>query len=148
LDFPARLAYSYGKGRTLTLPWTPGRAYREVGLGAIGGVLADAARELLGENLEVETDLPSQVEIIIGESAAGVILHLRNLSGLRNQSFGDPVAITAGHRLSLRHHSAARVRALVAGVELEVERAADSDWGITIALPRIDLFEVITLDMG
>lgn len=143
LDFPARLEFEHGKGRTITLPWTPGRAYREVGLGAIGDVIGDAAFELLGANTDVETDLPSQVEIILGRSDQGLVVHLRNLTGHRGQSFGDPVTIAAGHRLTLRRGVEGPVRALVADLCPAVEQSEDVNGQITVTLPEIGLFEVL-----
>ena len=90
LDHPARLDLAHGSGRTSALPWTPGRAYRETGLGGLGDVIAQAATDLLGERLEIETDLPAQVEVVVGRSEAGLVIHLRNLTGLRGQSFRVP----------------------------------------------------------
>ncbi|QSE89808.1 beta-galactosidase trimerization domain-containing protein [Rhodococcus pseudokoreensis] len=144
VDHPAWLEFAHGHGRTIALPWTPGRAYREVGLGGLGDVLADAARELLGGRLEVETDLPAQVEVVVGRSATGMVIHLRNLTGLRHQSFGDPVTIKAGHRLTLRNGEIQSVRALVAGADLHPESSSEGA-AVTVALPEIGLFEVLTL---
>jgi hypothetical protein len=52
-----------------------------VGLSAAHDLFVDQALGLLGSDLEVETDLPEQVEVIVGRSALGQIVHLRNLSG-------------------------------------------------------------------
>lgn len=145
LDFPARLEFAYGRGRTITLPWTPGRAYRDVGLGAIGDVIASAALDLLGENVDIETDLPSQVEVVLGRSDQGLVIHLRNLTGQRGQSFGDPVTIGAGHRLTLDVGATGEVRALVAGLSLVAERSTTNRGQLTITLPEIGLFEVLVV---
>jgi putative glycosyl hydrolase-like family 6 (GHL6) protein/glycosyl hydrolase family 42 (putative beta-galactosidase) len=149
LDHPARLDLAHGSGRTVALPWTPGRAYRDTGLGGLGDVIADAATDLLGDRLEVETDLPAQVEVVVGRSEAGLVIHLRNLTGLRRQSFGAPVPIPAGHRLTVGHDRSgggATVRAVVAGTTPDtapdVARAAGRT---TVTLPEIGLFEVLVL---
>ncbi|MCI2419572.1 beta-galactosidase trimerization domain-containing protein [Saccharopolyspora sp. K220] len=142
LDHPARLDFAHGAGRTIALPWTPGRAYRDVGLGGLGAVLADSARELLGDRLEIDTDLPAQVEVVVGRSDAGLVIHLRNLTGLRHQSFGDPVTISAGHQITLRGNDISAARTLVAGAEPSSE---SGDGRITIELPEIGLFEVLVL---
>ena len=142
LDHPVRLAYQFGSGRTIALPWTVGRAYREVGLGALGDLVGEAARDLLGDRLDIETDLPAQVEVIVGRSAAGYVIHLRNLTGLRHQSFGDPVTLPAGHRLTVRGTGAQRARALVATADLSAQQAGD---GLTVVLPEIGLFEALVL---
>jgi hypothetical protein len=86
--------------------------------------------------LEVETDLPAQVEVTVGRSAAGLVVHLLNHTGLRRQSYGDPVTIAAGHRLTVRNRGAAR--AVVADRELSTEDGA-------IVLPELGLFEVLVL---
>lgn len=141
LDHPARLDLAHGGGRTVVLPWTPGRAYRETGLGGLGDVIAQATTDLLGDRLEVETDLPAQVEVTVGRSEAGLVVHLLNQTGLRHQSFGDPVTIPAGYRLTVRG-GGPEVRAVVAGTAPDREVTAD---GITITLPEIGLFEVLVL---
>ncbi|QUH01838.1 beta-galactosidase trimerization domain-containing protein [Saccharopolyspora erythraea] len=142
LDHPPKLEYQHGSGRSVALPWTPGRAYREVGLGGLGDVIADAARELLGARLEIETDLPGQVEVVVGRSEVGQVIHLRNLTGQRHQSFGSPVTVPAGHRITVRGTGTERVRALVADHEPAIEPA---DGGLTVVLPAIGLFEVLVL---
>lgn len=153
LDHPARLDLTHGSGRTVVLPWTPGRAYRDTGLGGLGDVIANAATDLLGERLEVQTDLPAQVEVVVGRSEAGLVIHLMNLTGQRRQSFGDHVPIPAGHRLTVRNDSvgdvagdgagdAVTVRAVVAGVTPD---SAPVTGGTTVILPAIGLFEVLVL---
>jgi hypothetical protein len=143
LDHPALLEHHYGLGRTITLPWTPGRAHREVGLSGLARVVADAAVELLGDDLEITTDLPAQVEVVVGRSEAGYVVHLRNLTGLRHQSFGDPIPIAAGHRIAVRGVAAPSViRALVADDELTTEEV---DGGVAVVLPVIGLFEVLVV---
>ncbi|MEQ3553227.1 alpha-amylase family protein [Pseudonocardia nematodicida] len=141
VDRPPHIGFARGAGRTVTLPWTPGRAYREIGLGAVGDVVAEAARDLLGPGADVDTDLPAQVEVVLGRSGAGLVVHLRNLTGHRGQSFGDPVRIGAGHRLTLRVPGISSVRSLVDSGPLET--TLDGDGHTTVALPALDVFEVL-----
>ena len=66
-----------------------------------------------------------------------------NLTGLRRQSFGDPVPIRAGHRLTVRGDLAGTtVRAVVAGSTPDSATVAA---GTTVILPEIGLFEVLVL---
>ncbi|MEU6647333.1 alpha-amylase family protein [Saccharomonospora sp. NPDC046836] len=142
LDHPVALLYKYGRGTTAALTWTPGRAYREVGLDAIGELIARTAVDLLGDSLDLNTDLPTQVEVVVGRSSRGTIVHLRNLSGLRHQTFGDPIPIAGGHTLTLRGAAGATVQTLVSTAEPTVETDGRD---LRVQLPHIDLFEVLVI---
>jgi hypothetical protein len=137
LTHPGRLSASYGKGRAALLPWTVGRAYREVGLSAHRDLFVDEA--LRTGAPQVETGLPEQVEIVLGHSAAGQVVHLLNRSGDADQRFVRPLRI-AEARLRIPGGSGAReVKALCAGRTLP----ADADGWVTV--PAIERFEVLVV---
>ena len=69
-----------GPGRVVLLPWTIGRSYREVGLSVHREIFVNEVIKAGGP--QVETDLPEQVEVVLGRSAAGTVVHLLNRSGI------------------------------------------------------------------
>ncbi|ADB33648.1 conserved hypothetical protein [Kribbella flavida DSM 17836] len=134
LDHPGQLRTSYGPGRAVMLPWTIGRAYRDVGLTAHRDIVVDAV--LWAGGPQVTTGLPEQVEIVVGRSAAGQVIHLLNRSGDADQRFAEPVPIVPSW-LALPE-PAEHVEALRAGVRRPVVDGR-------VELPQIGLFEVLVV---
>ncbi|MGW7685517.1 alpha-amylase family protein [Kribbella sp. NPDC054772] len=116
------------RGNAVLFPWTIGQAYREVGL--------TVHRDLFVEQVggAIETDLPEQVEVVVGRSAAGYVVHLLNRSGDTDQRFAPPVPIGPG-RLRVPD-GVQEVEALNAGERLPVE----DGW---VQVPELGLFEVL-----
>jgi hypothetical protein len=121
-----------GAGRVVLLPWAVGRSYREVGLGVHRDIFVD---EVIGAGgPQVETGLPEQVEIVLGRSAAGIVVHLLNRSGDTDQRFAPPVRIGPAE---LRLPDGVReVQALRSGERLPVTDGR-------VRVPEIGLFEVL-----
>ncbi|MCI2237770.1 hypothetical protein MO973_16280 [Paenibacillus sp. TRM 82003] len=138
LDMPATIR----SDAVTTLPMTPGRAYRTSGLSTLRDLVADEALRLLGADVEVTTDLPEQVEVVVGSSRAGSVVHLRNLTGATHQSFHAPLPVTDRTIAYAGWHVGRRVQALVAGTELIAEPAPGG--GAQVRLPDVNLFEVLT----
>jgi hypothetical protein len=116
------------QGNAVLFPWTIGRAYREVGLSVHRDLFVDQVGGAM------ETDLPEQVEIVVGRSAAGFVVHLLNRSGDSDQRFAPPVPVGPGR---LRVPDGVReVEALNAGEHLPVE----DGW---VQVPEIELFEAL-----
>ncbi|OZM82099.1 alpha-amylase family protein [Pseudonocardia sp. MH-G8] len=128
--------------RVTVLPWTPGRAYREVGLSAHRDLVVDAVVTAAPVPVAVETDLPDQVEVVLGRSRAGLVAHLVNLTGAGPQRFGPPVTVHGARMWVSWADPGARVRAVRAGVDLPVT-VRDGRPGVD--LPPLELFEVLVL---
>ncbi|TDO55103.1 putative glycosyl hydrolase-like family 6 (GHL6) protein [Kribbella sp. VKM Ac-2571] len=124
LDHPGMVK----QGNVVLFPWTIGQAYREVGLSVHRDLFVDQVGGA------VETDLPEQVEIVLGRSAAGFVVHLLNRSGDADQRFAPPVRIGSAQ---LRVPADVReARALVAQERLPVS----DGW---VQVPEIGLFDVL-----
>ncbi|MGW1344361.1 alpha-amylase family protein [Kribbella sp. NPDC002412] len=120
------------QGNVVLLPWTVGRSYREVGLSVHRDLFVDEVVRAGGPR--VQTDLPEQVEIVLGRSAAGFVVHLLNRSGDTDQRFAPPVRIGPAE---LRLPDGVRdVRALRSAERLPVTDGR-------VRLPEIGLFEVL-----
>ena len=85
--------------------------------------------------------LPEQVEIVIGRSAAGRVIHLLNRSGDADQRFRAPLPIPPATMAVGTGRS--RVRALRAGIDLPLETADGQPF---VRLPEIGLFEVLVIE--
>lgn len=143
-DQPGWINGGYGHGQATTLPWNPGRVYRTLGLSAVRDIVVDRALALLDHDVQIETDLPEQVEVILSASYAGTVIHLRNVSGCATAKFAQPLTIPRS-RLAVRGvRTPGRVRALVAERELAFESGPDG--ALNIELPEIGLFEAIVIE--
>jgi Hypothetical glycosyl hydrolase 6/Beta-galactosidase trimerisation domain len=142
LDQPGWISHRFGAGACTVMPWTVGRGYRSIGLSAYRDLFIEQALRLLDKDLDVETDLPEQVEVIVGQTEAGYLVHLRNVSGAGVQKFGPPLPIEPA-RLTVRApgQRPARARALVAGQDLPVEHTSERQ--VSVQLPSIGLFEAV-----
>ena len=146
IEQPGLVIGRAGAGSAAVLPWTVGRAYREVGLSAHRDLFVDALLRLAPDAVARSGSgggpvLPEQVEIVRGRSAAGQVIHLLNRSGDADQRFRAPVPIPPATLAVDSAHS--RVRALRAGVALTVEIADDTPF---VRLPEIGRFEVLVVE--
>lgn len=146
LDHPGLVVDSATDSRVALLPWTVGRAYREVGLSAhrdlfVDALLRVAPDAVVRSGLGSGPSLPEQVEVVRGRSAAGEVIHLLNRSGDADQRFRAPVPI-APATLAVATADC-RVRALRANVELPVASVNGQPY---VQLPEIGLFEVLVVE--
>ncbi|MFN8521675.1 MAG: alpha-amylase family protein [Chloroflexota bacterium] len=141
VEHPGYSVRAHGKGRTAMVPWTIGRAYRELGLTVARDKMHAMVRELLGGDEILAAELPEQAEITMNRSGDRLVVHVVNMSGARRSNFGAPLPF-AGGRLRVRG-ARGDARALVSDSSCPATR--DGEW-VSIELPRIDLFEVIVVD--
>ncbi|TDD43444.1 hypothetical protein E1286_28865 [Nonomuraea terrae] len=142
LDHPGWVCAAHGEGVGAVLPWTVGRGYREAGLSAHRDHFADRALRAAGRGIEVETDLPEQVEIVVGRSAAGRVIHLLNRSGDASQRFTRPLPIPQSWLTLPWAGEGWSVRALRADRPLTTESGPG---GTRVRLPELGLFEVLVV---
>ncbi len=142
-DDPVWARRRVGSGWSAAVPWTIGRTYREFGKTDARDLLVEIVCSLI--DLDVELEAHEAVELVLGRSGDALVVHLVNHSGLRRRSYGPHVPIE-GARLRLRGRATApgTATALVAGEQLEL-RADGED--LVIALPRLELFEVVSVSL-
>lgn len=144
---PGWLAGAVGPGRLGLVPWRPGQAVHELGLERVREGLVSKVLELTdrADQLQIETDLTGQVQLVLGRNWTGAtVLHLLNRSGDKPQRFVEPLPVASGVVRIPSAGQPTRVRARVAGVDL--------DWSFTgsqvrVQTPELSTFEVIELDM-
>jgi hypothetical protein len=87
----------HAAGTVVQLPWTAGTAYRDTRLTRLRDVVVDLVVERLGDRpggcLPITVDAPEQLEVVVGRSAAGLVIHLLNHSGQRGNGFGPVVPL-------------------------------------------------------
>jgi hypothetical protein len=141
VEHPGYAIQAHGKGRTAMVPWTIGRSYRDLGLTVARDAAQALVQELLAGDEVVSVDLPESVEITVHKTGERLVIHVVNMSGARRSNFGPPLPVRGG---SLRVRGAGTTaRALVNDAPCQTTR--DGDW-TSIALPEIDLFDVIVID--
>lgn len=81
-----------GRGSVTQLAWAVGANYGAFGLTRIRDAATATVREVMGAAM-VEVDGPDQIEVILGRSAAGLVIHVINHSGQRRNGHGAAVPI-------------------------------------------------------
>ncbi|GAB2468174.1 family 10 glycosylhydrolase [Promicromonospora xylanilytica] len=93
----------HGAGTVVQLPWTVGTAYHDTRLTRLRDVAVDLVVERLlhrpGGRLPVTLAGPEQLELVVGRSSAGLVVHLLNHSGQRGNGYGPVVPV---HHVVLR----------------------------------------------
>jgi hypothetical protein len=140
---PGYVLWSHGRGRSAQIPWTVGRAYRDLGLTVERDVISSIVRELLAGDESVSADLPTQVELTVHKTGPRTVVHLINMSGASRTNFGPPLPVRGGSLRLSGFAPTARAHALVSDSACEVTTDAD---GVSVALPELGLFEVIVID--
>ncbi|MFD7022296.1 beta-galactosidase trimerization domain-containing protein [Promicromonospora sukumoe] len=94
---PAAGERRHGAGTVVQLPWVAGTAYLDTRLTRLRDVVADAVVERLrdrpGGRLPVTVEAPEQIEVVVGHSAAGLVVHLLNHSGQRGNGYGPALPV-------------------------------------------------------
>ena len=137
---PAILANPARTG--IRVAWTIGRTYREFGTSDIRRLMLDLVRSDSDGQPTTDSELPEQVEVIIGDNAGRTIVHLINLSGARRKGFAPPLPIT-GARLRLPLSAGTTAESLISGQHCMITKESDT---LTVDLPTLDLFDVIVID--
>lgn len=132
----------HGSGRVIQVPWTPGAAYHDLSLTRIRDIAVDLVTELLGVDAQVTAEAPEQLEIILGRSSAGLLIHLLNHSGQRRNGFG-PVVPLSGVTLRIAGAGGHNARGLVFPHELSVATAGKD---LLIEVGEVSDFQVIVLE--
>lgn len=135
---------SVGAGRVIQLPWTPGAAYRDLSLTAIRDTAADLVSELLGSDAQLAMEGQEQLEVILGSSRAGVLIHLLNHSGQRRNGFGPAVPLS-GVTLRVAGAGGHRARSLVSPQGMSTATVGHD---LIIEVGVVSDFQVIVLEGG
>lgn len=147
MPHPGWVAGTVGAGRLALVPWRPGQVYHEIGLRRVRDAWVEKVLALAGQpSLELDTDLPAQVQVVAGRNRSGShVFHLLNRSGDVPQRFVEPMPIAPGTLRIPAASEPVRVRARVAGTELEWRFVDDQ---VEIRTPSLGLFEAIDVQFA
>ena len=143
VEHPGYVVRTHGTGRTVMVPWTLGRAYHDLGLTVARDVVHALVQELLAGDEIVVAELPESAEITVHKTGERLVVHVVNMSGARRSNFGPPVPVHGGQLRVRLAGATATTRSLVSDAPCQTTR--DGEW-LSIALPEIDLFDVIVVD--
>ncbi|WP_426187489.1 alpha-amylase family protein [Microbacterium sp. TWP3-1-2b2] len=130
-----------GAGSVTQLPWTVGANYAAFGLTRIRDAATERVREVMGAAV-VEVDGPEQIEVILGRSAAGLVIHLINHSGQRRNGQG-PVVPIRGVRVRVPGVGAdAGAEALVVPTALAITNDGND---LVLSVAEIGAFEALVV---
>lgn len=131
-----------GEGSVTQFAWTIGADYQTFGLTRIRDVAEAAIREIIGGEV-VQVEAPDQLEVILGRSAAGLVIHLLNHSGQRRNGQGAPVPIRDVRvRVSAPGGAA---DALIRPAGLVVNAEGDD---LVLRLEEVGAFEVLVVSVA
>lgn len=136
-----------GSGLGVQLPWTVGAAYRELGLTAVRDLVVDVVIDAVGQDGTVEVDTSEHVEVSIGRSNAGLVIHLLNHSGQRRNSVGPSVPVR-GTRLRLRglgSVAAADVRGISPAISDTVSSVSVADDGVDLIVEIPEIVDAVAV---
>jgi hypothetical protein len=145
VSHPGYVLWQHGRGRSVQIPWTIGRTYRDLGLTVLRDLIHEVVVQLLAGAETVSADLPEQVELTVHQTGKHTVIHLVNMSGARRTNFGPPIGVRNGVLRLSTTNAAATAHALVSDTACEVTRDGDE---LSITLPEIGLFEVIVVGAG
>lgn len=128
-------------GSVVHMPWSIGRTYREFGTSEVREHLVSALEPLARP--VVRAELQGAAEVIIGMTGNRLIVHIINQTGERRRSFGPHLPLRGGTLILTQ--PVAGGTALVTGAALQA--SVDREGAVRVALPDIELFEVIELDL-
>ncbi len=142
VDHPGYVLFRHGEGRSVVIPWTIGRGYRDLGLTVERDLILSIVEDLLGGEEPITADVPEHIEMTVHKNGNRTVVHLINMSGARTNGFGPPLPVRDG-KLRLRGiGDNVSAHALVKDAPCMVARDGDS---ISVSLPEIGRFEVIVV---
>lgn len=143
-EIPAIMTTRADGGTATRVTWTIGRSYREFCTADIRQAMLGIVRWAGGPLITDGSELPEQLELIMGRNGSDTVFHLINIGGARRRGFAAPVPIS-GARLRVPSGLGPAVRSLV---NEDGCRTVDYGDTLTVELPPIELFEVITIGPG
>jgi hypothetical protein len=124
------------------IAWTIGRTYREFGTADVRRLMLAVVLRAAGDQPVAASELPEQVEVIMGRNDHRVVVHLINLSGARRRGFGAPLPVIGG-RLRLPSSVGASAASLATDSSCVTRRDGES---LLVDVPSFDLFDVVVVE--
>jgi len=141
-NFPGAIAYTYGKGKTVFIPWQIGSEYNIKGNYSQRALFTGSLDNILKVSKSIETDASALIEMTHLANLNGAFewVGMINHSGFMGNSVREPVNI---HDTTVRVKplkSIKEVKLLRSGVDVEFK---ESDGWIECVVPKIGDFEMM-----
>lgn len=143
---PAVVVNGFGKGRSVYLAGNWGEHYYEFGLPAHQQLVGNAVRWLSRPILDV-SDAPQTLEVVLREQPAErrYLLHLVNFTGEMRRPFQT---IVPCHDVGIALHTEREIRSVRCLVDKKNLPFARDGGKIRFRVPRVDTYEVVTIELG
>jgi hypothetical protein len=141
---PLAVAYEAGGGRAVYFANQMGRAFKMVHAPALGDLIADAARWILGDALPLRAVAPATLQLSLRRCASGLAVHCVNLTG--GERYMREIIPLHGCRIAIRPpvgEGVATARLVSTGAELPIER--DGDW-LWVTAPQLGAYDVVLFE--
>jgi hypothetical protein len=141
-NFPGAISYTFGKGKTVFIPWTIGSEYNIKGNYAQRALFLGSLKNLLKVGSAIETNASPVIEMTHLANLNGAFewIGMINHSGFLGNSVREPVTI---HNTSIRIKTlkpVKEVRLMRSGIKLEFKQS--NGW-IECVVPQINDFEMM-----
>ena len=137
---PGLIVTKYEKGTVAVMPWDIGTLFRKYSIADNGAIISDLL-DYLKIDKDIYTNAPYSVEVALGKSKAGEILHLINGTGL--QSMGQLEEIPV-HDIKISVRTDAQ-NALSLTTKQSYETKRNGEF-LEITIPKIGMLEAINLN--
>ncbi len=141
-NFPGAIAYKYGQGKTVFIPWMIGSEYNIKGNYSQRALFLGSLKNLLKVESAIETDASPVIEMTHLANLNGAFewVGMINHSGFLGTSVREPVTI---HNTSIRFKPlkpVKEVRLIRSGLDLKFKQS--NGW-VECVIPQIDDFEMM-----
>jgi hypothetical protein len=141
-NFPGAVSYSYGKGKTVFIPWMIGSEYNLKGNYAQRALITGSLKNLLKVEYNIETDASPLIEMTHLANLNGAFewVGMINHSGFLGNSAREPVTI---------HNTTIRLKPLIPVKEIRLMRSgltlkfSQSNGWVECVIPEIEDFEMM-----
>jgi len=142
-DFPGAVAFNYGKGMTIFIPWMIGADYNFKGNYAQKALFVTSIKNLLNIEPDIVTDASPMIEITHLANLNGKFewIGMINHSGFMGNSICEPVVI---HNTKIRFRPVKPINEIIllrSGFKPGFHQSAD-EW-VECLIPRISDFEML-----
>jgi hypothetical protein len=141
---PGVISNDFGKGKAVYLPWEVDKLVYQFGIEDHSLLLEDLVRSLIGDNIIVETNAPSWLEVTLHYQAETKrwILQMVNGSGHDGVEFRDPVKMTDIY-FRIKAEGIQSVRSMMLRQNIDFQ---SSNGYVEFTLPKLELYDLVVIE--
>ena len=143
-DIPLGMLRPHGKGKILLLPFSYHMLTAEFHLKDHYMIASNLIKMLAGEELILDTDMPSGVQITMYEKENQILIHLVNEIGQRPLMDSIPVYSAKCNAVLPKGKQVQNVRSVIAGESLNYKEEAGK---VEIVLDKLEVWDMLSIDL-